>query len=384
MIITKEIRKVVTQYNVRLFKNFGFKIGDEAIVPIEKWSANSHEKIMVKCDVCGLEKTLPYREYLNSFKKYNIYTCSSKCSQFKNKETKKEKYGDSNYNNLEKYKNTCLEKYGVDNIFKKEEFKIHSDKIKREKYGDNFEIIVDKLKEVMIDRYGVDNISKLYEIKELKKQTTLKNYGVNFYIQCQEGKSKIKQTCLEKYGYEYPIQSDKIREKVKSTNFKKYGSDWYVTSESFKLKIKECYGVESTIDLINKWKSTAEYEKVKDEIYNKIRQKNISNGFWFKSLNSEYLEYRKKVDRLTRKNIKNFRWNGYDYYDNEFIFFNLDLNYNSPRYPTIDHKVSVKYGFENNINPKIISAIDNLCFTKRSINSRKNSKTESEFLSIIL
>jgi hypothetical protein len=65
MIITKEIRKVVTQYNLRIFKNFGFKIGDEAIVPIENWDTNSHEKIMVKCDICGLEKNLPYREYFN-------------------------------------------------------------------------------------------------------------------------------------------------------------------------------------------------------------------------------------------------------------------------------------------------------------------------------
>ena len=73
MIITKEIRKVVTQYNVRLFKNFGFKIGDEAIVPIEKWSANSHEKIMVKCDVCGLEKTLPYKRKSKIYKFQKIW-----------------------------------------------------------------------------------------------------------------------------------------------------------------------------------------------------------------------------------------------------------------------------------------------------------------------
>lgn len=381
MIITKEIRKVVTQYNLRIFKNFGFKIGDEAIVPIENWDTNSHEKIMVKCDICGLEKNLPYREYFNSFKKYNIYSCSSKCSQFKNKETKKDKYGDSNFNNINKYKNTCLEKYGVDNIFKDEEFKIHSDKIKREKYGNKFELIVDRLKGIIIDKYGVNNISKLPEIKELKKQTTFKNYGVDFYIQSQEGKLKTRQTCLQKYGHEYPIQSDKIREKVKSTNFKKYGSDWYVTSEIFKFQIEESYGVTSTIDLIKIWKLTDEYKIAKESIYNKIRQKNISNGFWYKPLKSEYLEYRRKVDYLTKKNIKSYDWNGLDYYDNELIIDNLSLNYNDPKYPTIDHKISVKYGFENNIEPNIISSIENLCITKRSINSKKNSKTESEFLS---
>ena len=64
---------------------------------------------------------------MNSFKKYNIYTCSSKCSQFKNKETKKEKYGDSNYNNLEKYKNTCLEKYTKRSINSRKNSKTESE-----------------------------------------------------------------------------------------------------------------------------------------------------------------------------------------------------------------------------------------------------------------
>jgi len=36
----------------------------------------------------------------------------------KTKETKKEKYGDENYNNIEQMKKTCLEKYGVDNARK--------------------------------------------------------------------------------------------------------------------------------------------------------------------------------------------------------------------------------------------------------------------------
>ena len=37
MIITKEIIKKVSQYNLRIFKNFGYKIGDTAVVKIEDW-----------------------------------------------------------------------------------------------------------------------------------------------------------------------------------------------------------------------------------------------------------------------------------------------------------------------------------------------------------
>ncbi len=40
-------------------------------------------------------------------------------------------------------------------------------------------------------------------------------------------------------------------------------------------------------------------------------------------------------------------------------------------YPSIDHKISLFYGFENNMNPEEIGSIDNLCITKRYINSIK-------------
>lgn len=48
-------------------------------------------------------------------------------------------------------------------------------------------------------------------------------------------------------------------------------------------------------------------------------------------------------------------------------------------YPTIDHKISVYYGFINNISPEEIGDISNLCITKRWINSTKRDSIESEF-----
>jgi hypothetical protein len=45
MLITTEIVKIVTQYYVRIFSNYGYKIGDLAIVKIEDWNKNSHEYI---------------------------------------------------------------------------------------------------------------------------------------------------------------------------------------------------------------------------------------------------------------------------------------------------------------------------------------------------
>jgi hypothetical protein len=51
-----------------------------------------------------------------------------------------------------------------------------------------------------------------------------------------------------------------------------------------------------------------------------------------------------------------------------------DLGYDTKNYPTIDHKVSVLYGFKNGIEPEEISKLDNLCITKRILNIIKGSK----------
>lgn len=96
----------------------------------------------------------------------------------------------------------------------------------------------------------------------------------------------------------------------------------------------------------------------------------------------EYRNYRNYVRRVTKLNkIKLFEnWNGYDYYDNQYIKDNLKLNWYDGSYPSVDHKDSVIYGYINNIDPIILGNINNLCITKRCINSSKNKKTENEFI----
>jgi hypothetical protein len=70
-------------------------------------------KVIIKCDICGKEKEIEYREHVrqNQLHNFNFDTCR-KCGNIKNKITNKEKYGDENYNNLKKCKNTKFEKYG--------------------------------------------------------------------------------------------------------------------------------------------------------------------------------------------------------------------------------------------------------------------------------
>jgi hypothetical protein len=84
--------------------------------------------ISVRCDVCFNEKKIPYRKYIKNISKYNLYTCSSRCSDLKRRMTNLEKFGVERPLKSEEYRtksrNTCLERYGVDNPMKMDDFKI--------------------------------------------------------------------------------------------------------------------------------------------------------------------------------------------------------------------------------------------------------------------
>jgi hypothetical protein len=98
-----------------------------------------------------------------------------------------------------------------------------------------------------------------------------------------------------------------------------------------------------------------------------------------------FKEYRRIVDNLTSRNKKKLyeEWNGYDYYDGEYIMCNLSIHFNNDNYPSIDHKISVYNGFIENIDAKIVGDITNLCITKRKNNSKKGILNEEQFKDII-
>lgn len=102
----------------------------------------------------------------------------------------------------------------------------------------------------------------------------------------------------------------------------------------------------------------------------------------YKNISSkEYRLYKNEVRRISKKSIKEVfkNWEGYDFYDNEYIKDFLCLAHTDDRYPSIDHKVSIYYGYKNNIDPLIIADVENLCITKRFINSSKRHLLDSEY-----
>lgn len=134
MILSREINVKITESNYNYYDNLGYDvyISEQIIIPVELLPKGSHYKIKCKCDDCGIEKDVIYKNYLKYDNKWGEYYCR-KCSEKKRKETLRKNYGVDypiqNKEVLEKMKNTLVSKYGVDNISKNK--KNDNEKIKR-------------------------------------------------------------------------------------------------------------------------------------------------------------------------------------------------------------------------------------------------------------
>jgi hypothetical protein len=125
MILTREIEIKINESNYQYYEDLGYdiSIGEIIIIPVGLLPNGSHYKVMCKCDGCGKEKEVIYKNYLKyDNKNWGDYSCR-KCSEVKRKETLRKNFGVDypiqNKKVLSKMKNTLIEKYGVDNISKK-------------------------------------------------------------------------------------------------------------------------------------------------------------------------------------------------------------------------------------------------------------------------
>lgn len=229
-----------------------------------KTKENVVQNISNKCVVCSNET--PFINITQGYKN----TCSRKCQDQKNKITKERKYGDPNYNNIEKQKKTMglktdkekeaskekakktnLEKYGVEYNSRGKEYK---DKVKEtwsKKSDKDLKEIKEKHTNTFKKRYDVEWVSQAEKIKESKKKTNLEKYGIEYYFQTKEFKEKAKKTNLEKYGVGHIFQSEEVKEKIKKTNLERYGVDNPLKNPEILKKIEntnlEKYGVEKPL-----------------------------------------------------------------------------------------------------------------------------------------
>lgn len=125
MILTREIEIKINESNYQYYDDLGYDvaIGEIIKIPIELMSKGSHYKIKCKCDGCGIEKEVIFKNYVKYDNKFGEYYCR-KCSESKRKETLRKNFGVDypiqNKKVLSKMKKTLINKYGVDNISKRD------------------------------------------------------------------------------------------------------------------------------------------------------------------------------------------------------------------------------------------------------------------------
>ena len=328
------------------------------------------EKIK-KCRYCGKE---------SEFKSFSLGykdICDSKECKHKHRietvtKTNLEKYGVKFISQLQevkdKIKNSLFEHYGVYDY-------LNSEQNKHNMYDENgvqkaqSKEAKEKRKKTLLERYGTTDHFKINnghekalskEGREKAKQTLLKNHGVTSTWKLQKTKDTIKKTNLEKYGETSYSKTDEFKEKLKNHNIEKYGTPWFVNTEEYKEKYKETclkkYGVEffTQSDVyLEKAKETYR-EKYDSDFYMSSeirRQKEIESGRWLADeQKSDYERYRESVWRFTNRQdletLENYDKRG-----------RLDEDENAFH---LDHKFSIKKGFEENIPPEIIGSLKNL------------------------
>jgi hypothetical protein len=251
------------------------------------------------------------------------------------------------------------------------EFRDASVKTQLEKYSGKLYVQTEEFKEIA--RNMDDNT--IIEMNKKREVTNLEKYGCVSPLQHVEVKEKRKDTMIERYGFEHSMQNEVIFNKAKATYKEKYGTDYAIQSDIVRDKIIKTFLAKYGVD--NPRKS----EVVIQKILNTKIEKGLCIDF---SKLEGFEKYKREIKLYTRRSKHELfnNWNGYDFYDGEYIKDNLKLYQTDKLYPSIDHKISVFNGYLRGISAEEISHIDNLCITKRGINSSKGKKDVNEFIEL--
>lgn len=261
------------------------------------------------------------------------------------------------------YRKFCSAKCGKSSDLTRE-------KISKSFDGRDTKLEAKKRSRTVKERYGVSHISKLESIKEQKIKTCLSNFGFESNLLTKE--------CHDKRWESLNNNKEVINKKRK----KWWTKDNIDSVNNARIETCLCkYGVESV----------GQIELVKE----KIRKSNEDSCRWLtEDEYSEFTKYSYKVRNLSRTKYDELyeSWDGCDYYtgeklilNDEYLKFNPDKHVTCNLYqPTVDHKISILYGFVNNIYVDEISDISNMCICGRKINIFKNFKCEEEFKELLI
>jgi len=180
----------------------------------EFYTSRKHPEKLNCSDECRIKYSLVHTDerIKKAFdaieKKYGVRSFpQTKGFSDKVKQTKKERYGNENYNNFEKIKQTHKENYGVEYNMQVDGFKEQSKISKKKRYGD-----------------------ENYNNKEQTKKTILDKFGVEHHLQTKECMDKQIATNEEKYGVKYNIKTPEAMKNLIIKNNEYFGSDYYFSS----------------------------------------------------------------------------------------------------------------------------------------------------------
>ena len=365
MIKNNQSKVQITTRNIKYYtdRNYKCNVGDIIIININTMPKMSHNIVTCICEICSNEKEIPFSKYNKNKERQGFYSCS-KCSDKKRKATNIEKYGIENFSQTKemkennkkwmssdefknKSKESLLEKYGVDSYSKTNEFK----KIMSDFNIENQNYLREKRESTCFEKYGYKSI---LEIPGFKEKGMFERYGASYSFFVPEIKEKIQNINLSKFGHISPFGNNEI--KNKSIN-----------------KIIKLYGVD------NVWKNK--------EMISFMLERKKELGICYKDdeIKNKYLRFRKKIVYMSYKHkLKLLEiWDGRDFYTGDFIKNNFKFHSSHESYPTIDHKISIFYGYINNVEISELTSINNLCWTTRRNNSRKSKKDIQIFQSEI-
>jgi hypothetical protein len=190
------------------------------------------------CSICG--KSAKFRGFTQGY----FQTCSKKCerkiSVKKTYITKKNKYGDSKYNNSRKIRETNLEKYGFITPAKNENIQNKIKKTNLEKYGvENVyqsDLIKNKIKKVYKSKYGVDNPMQNIGVFQKQQSSSFKSFkydGINY-------RGSYELDFLQKYKNLAILNAPSIKYSIDNKEFI-YFPDFYLPRLNLIIEIKSTW-----------------------------------------------------------------------------------------------------------------------------------------------
>lgn len=278
MILDKFINIEMKGANIRFYKEkYNCIVGDIVSIDITDLRKGTSLLVNTECDVCGSFKKLSYRKYIKSINNGGYYSCSSKCSTNKKKNTYIENYGVDSPLKCDmikdKMKITCINKYGVDNPMKNDDVKKRSRETCLDRYDSETYVSSELYKEKMNEIYGVDNSMQSIEVnsKRIKSSFNMGEYGDIKY----QGSYEL--DFLKQYHNKVDIIRPEFTIKYTDNDDteKSYLPDFYIPSKNLVIEIKSTYYYNLHLELnLLKKKSTIEsgynYLLIMDKNYNEL------------------------------------------------------------------------------------------------------------------